>query len=105
MAKPMRRYLLVIAIALLGMTGAIAGTTGAYAQSGCNDRGGQTSCQNNSVGGDATTGTGVKTGHGPLTQPVPPAVSTTNPQQNPQRPQNTQGPVQTNPPAKPFGSR
>ena len=61
------------------------------------------------MGGSAATGTGVKTGHGPLSQPIPPAVSTTNPrqnpQQNPQRPQNMQGPAQTNPPQEPFGSR
>jgi hypothetical protein len=61
------------------------------------------------MGGTAATGTGVKTGHGPLSEPIPPAVSTTNPrqnpQQNPQRPQNMQGPAQTNPPQEPFGSR
>src|SRR5665647_2607265 len=49
------------------------------------------------MGGTATTGTGVKTGKGPLSQPIAPATSTTNPQQqNPQRPQNMQGPAQTN---------
>jgi len=57
------------------------------------------------MGGTATSGTGVRTGQGPLSQPIPPATSTTNPQQNPQRPQNTQGPAQTNPPQQPFGSR
>jgi hypothetical protein len=64
---------------------------------------------NNGMGGTATTGHGVKTGQGPLSQPIPPAVSTTNPQQNlqqsPQRPQNMPGPTQTNPPQQPFGSR
>jgi hypothetical protein len=57
------------------------------------------------MGGNATSGTGTRTGHGPLSQPVPPATSTIIPQQNPQRPQNTWGPVQTNPPQQPFGSR
>jgi hypothetical protein len=61
------------------------------------------------MGGTATSGTGVRTGKGPLSQPIPPATSTTNPQQNPQqnpqRPQNTPGPAQTNPPQEPFGSR
>jgi hypothetical protein len=57
------------------------------------------------AGGTATTGTGVKTGKGPLTQPIPPAVSTSNPPHNPQLPQNMQGPVHTNPPKEPFGSR
>lgn len=64
-------------------------------------------------GGTASTnsssGTGVKTGKGPLTQPIPPAVSTTNPSQNypqnPQRPQNSTGPTLTNPPQQPFGTR
>lgn len=51
------------------------------------------------------TGTAVKTGRGPLSQPIPPAVSATNPQQNPQRPLNTWGPQQTNPPPQPFGSQ
>jgi hypothetical protein len=59
----------------------------------------------NGVGGTASTGTGVKTGKGPLSHPIPPAVSTTNPQPTPQRPQNMQGPTQTNPPEQPFGSR
>lgn len=61
------------------------------------------------MGGSATSGTGVRTGQGPLSKPIPPATSTTNPQQNlqqsPQRPQNTPGPAQTNPPQEPFGSR
>ena len=52
---------------------------------------------------------GVKTGHGPLSKPIPPAVSTTNPneylQQNPQRPQKHAGARETNPPKEPFGSR
>lgn len=61
--------------------------------------------QNGTMGGTATTATGVRTGQGPLSQPIPPAVSTVNPQQNPQRPLGTWGPVQTNPPQQPFGSR
>ena len=55
--------------------------------------------------GPATSGTGVKTGQGPLTKPIPPAVSTVNPPHNPQLPQNMRGPVHTNPPQEPFGSR
>jgi hypothetical protein len=65
--------------------------------------------QGTGKGGTATSGTGVSTGQGPLSQPIPPATSTTNPhqnsQQNPQRPQNTLGPAQTNPSQQPFGSR
>jgi hypothetical protein len=61
--------------------------------------------RNGTSEGTATTGTGVKTGRGPLSQPIPPATSTINPQQNPQRPLNTWGPAQTNPPEQPFGSR
>jgi hypothetical protein len=61
--------------------------------------------RNATSGGTATTGTGVKTGRGPLSQPIPPAVSTVNPQQNPQRPSNTWGPALTNPPEHPFGSQ
>jgi hypothetical protein len=56
------------------------------------------------IGGTATTGIGVKTGRGPLSQRIPPAVSTANPQ-NPNRPQNMQGPAQTSPSQQPFGSR
>jgi hypothetical protein len=70
---------------------------------------GQKSNTGTGMGGTATSGTGVRTGKGPLSQPIPPATSTTNPQQNPQqnpqRPQNTPGPAQTNPPQEPFGSR
>jgi hypothetical protein len=70
---------------------------------------GQKSNTGTGMGGTATSGTGVRTGKGSLSQPIPPAVSTTNPQQNPQqnlqRPQNMQGPAQTNPPQEPFGSR
>ncbi len=56
-----------------------------------------------------TSGTGVKTGKGALSEPIPPATSTTNPQQNLQgnllRPQNMPGPARTNPPQHPFGSK
>jgi hypothetical protein len=56
--------------------------------------------------GTARTGTAVKTGHGPLSRPIPPAVSTLNQQQQyPQHPQSIQGPTQTNPPQQPFGSK
>jgi hypothetical protein len=56
------------------------------------------------VGGTATTGTGVRTGRGPLSYPVPPASSTLNPPYNPQRPQNFRGPASTYPSPYPFGS-
>jgi hypothetical protein len=63
----------------------------------------------NSNSGSESGGTGVKTGHGPLSQPIPPAVSTTNPGQNlqnsPQRPVYSPGPATTNPPQQPFGTR
>jgi hypothetical protein len=55
--------------------------------------------------GTATTGTGVRTGRGPLAHPVPPAVSTLNPPYTSQRPQNFRGPASTYPSPYPFGSR
>ncbi len=54
----------------------------------------------------ASTGTSVKTGQGPLTQPVPPAASSIYTQQNlqgVQRPQGATAPVQTYPSSQPFG--
>jgi hypothetical protein len=61
------------------------------------------------AGGAGTGGTAVKTGKGPLSEPIAPATSTTNPQQNSQgnllRPQNMPGPALTNPPQNPFGSK
>jgi hypothetical protein len=54
-------------------------------------------------------GTGVRTGRGPLSQPIPPATSLINPRQNyyypqtPYRPQYYGGPAVTNPPQYPFG--
>lgn len=60
-------------------------------------------------GGSYGAGTGARTGQGPLSQPVPPATSLTNPRQNyyypqsPNRPQNYGGPAVTNPPQYPFG--
>jgi hypothetical protein len=56
------------------------------------------------TGGTATTGTAVRTGHGPLYYPVPPAVSTLNPPYSPQRPQNFRGPASTYPSPPPFGT-
>lgn len=90
----------------------LAGTAGANAQS-AGDNGGHATRQKARAGSDAggteTKGTGVRTGSGPLSQPIPPAVSTTNPGQNlqqyPQRPSNAPGPALTNPPQQPFGSR
>ena len=57
------------------------------------------------AGGTATTGTAVRTGRSALSQPVPPAVSTSNPPQSSQRPQNFRGPAQTYPSSNPFGTR
>ena len=86
----------------------LGSSTGTLAQ-GTKDTDGAANSQKSNtgtgMGGTATSGTGVRTGKGPLSQPIPPATSTTNPQQNPQRPQNTPGPAQTNPPQEPFGSR
>jgi long-subunit fatty acid transport protein len=63
----------------------------------------------NSAAKIGTSGAPVATGHGPLSQPVPPAVSTANPRQNAQqgsqRPQDYGGPAQTSPWQQPFGSR
>lgn len=63
------------------------------------------------LGGSYGTGgtTGIRTGQGPLSQPIPPATSLTNPRQNyyypqtPNRPQYYGGPAVTNPPQYPFG--
>jgi len=86
----------------------LGSSAGAHAQ-GVGDTGNSSTSQKSNtgtgMGGTATSGTGVRTGQGPLSQPIPPATSTTNPQQNSQRPQNTPGPAQTNPPQQPFGSR
>lgn len=97
MTKATRRYLLAAMIALGSIASANAQSTGirvATDQKSSTD-----------MGGSATSGTGVKTGKGPLNQPIAPAASTMNPQQNPQRPQNMQGPASTNPPEHPFGNR
>lgn len=65
--------------------------------------------KSNSAAQIGRSGAPVATGQGPLSQSVPPAVSTANPRQNvqqgPQRPQNFGGPVQTSPSQQPFGSR
>jgi hypothetical protein len=78
--------------------------TGAQAQSG------QTTNSERKMGGTASGGTGVRTGRGPLSQPIPPAAgSIYNSQQNlqggPLRPQGVQGPVLTSPSQQPFGTR
>jgi hypothetical protein len=95
-------------VTLLATLLVLGSSAGAHAQ-GTKDPGGGAISQNSNsgtgMGGTATSGTGVRTGQGPLSQPIPPATSTTNPQQNSQRPQNTQGPALTNPPQQPFGSR
>ena len=93
---------------LLATLLALGSSAGAHAQ-GVGDAGSAATSQKSStgtgMGGTATSGTGVRTGQGPLSKPIPPATSTTNSQRDPQRPQNTQGPAQTNPPEQPFGSR
>jgi hypothetical protein len=79
----------------------LASVSGAYAQG----------TRDNTYGsGAGTTRHGVKTGEGPLSQSIPLAVSTANPQNNanaraPLRPQNMPGPALTNPPQQPFGTR
>ncbi len=95
------RYLLPIALGLAWFSSAQAQNTRDNSQAPSQ----QSLYPRSDMGGTATTGTGIRTGQGPLTKPIPPAVSTTNPQQNPQYPINRQGPVQTNPPQEPFGSR
>jgi hypothetical protein len=90
----------------------LGGISSAHAQ-GTNQYGGARS------GGYGTTqpggfygyGTAVPTptGRGPLSQPIPPAVSSINRgqniQQDPYRSQNYWGPALTNPPQYPFGVR
>lgn len=88
-------------LAALLTLGLVAGT---HAQDG------QTINTGPKMGGTASSGTGVRTGQGPLSQPVPPAASSIyNSQQNlqgtPQRPQGVPGPVQTFPSRQPFGTR
>lgn len=78
--------------------------------SGAHAQDGQTMNSGPKMGGTASSGTGVKTGQGPLSQPVPPAASSIynsqqNLQGNPQRPQGARGPVQTYPSQQPFGTR
>lgn len=78
--------------------------------SGAHAQDGQTINSGPKMGGTASSGTGVKTGQGPLSQPVPPAASSIynsqqNLQGNPQRPQGARGPVQTYPSQQPFGTR
>jgi hypothetical protein len=90
------------ATACLALLLALGSIAGANAQ-GIHDN------NDNGKADKGTSGSGVKTGRGPLSYPIPPAVSTTNPNQNyqrgPERPQNMPGPALTNPPQQPFGSR
>ena len=81
---------------LLAMLLAFGCVSGAHAQGA--------GTKNNGASAPPSTGRGIETGHGPLSQPIAPAVSMIN-SQNRQRSQNMQGPVQTNPPQQPFGSR
>ncbi len=85
------RCLLAAAIVISGVAGAHAQTDGDADRVTTDQR--------------SNTGSGVKTGRGPLAQPTPPATSTMKPQQDSQRPQNMQGPAQTNPPQHPFGTK
>jgi hypothetical protein len=89
----------------------VGGFSCAQAQ-GVGDTGAQAGSASGSdvqTNGNASTGKPMPTGRGPLLQPIPPAPSTTNPgqniQQSPFRSQNNVGPVRTNPPQQPFGSR
>jgi hypothetical protein len=97
-------------VRLLATLLALVSIAGVHAQD-IGDTGGAAAAKKPStgMGGTASSGTGVRTGRGPLSQPIPPATSTTNPRQNfqqsPQRPLNMQGPAQTNPPQHPFGTR
>jgi hypothetical protein len=106
--REMEAMTMVKTSCLLATVLVLGSSAGTLAQ-GTGDTGGAANSQKTNtdtgMGGNATSGTGVRTGKGPLSKPIPPATSTTNPQQNPQRPQNTQGPAQTNPPQQPFGSR
>jgi hypothetical protein len=86
----------------------LAGGFAANAQGTGND--GRTTTTGQSSNRSSENGkTSVKTGRGPLSQPLPPAVSTTNPgqnlQQSPQRPAYSPGPAMTNPSQQPFGTR
>ena len=85
----------MVKISCLLATVLVLGSSAGTLAQGTGDTGGATTSQNSNtgsgMGGTATTGTGVRTGQGPLSKPIPPATSTTNPQQNPQRPQNTPG--------------
>jgi len=82
---------------------ALGSSTGAFGQGTGNIGPGLIAASG--VRGTAGGRTGVKTGQGPLTQPIPPATSTANPPQNPQRPSGVRGPAQTNPSSYPFGTR
>lgn len=100
----MRAKLFQVMIALVAL-GSIAS---AHAQGTNQYGGGQRGRYYN--GGDfynGYAGAGVPTGRGPMSQPIPPAVSSGNRgqniQQSPYRPQNNWGPALTNPPQHPFG--
>lgn len=75
----------------------LAGATGTRAQ-GINDS--INAGHRTGVGGTATTGTGVPTGHSPLSQPVPPAANSNNYRYGAGR-----VPTATSPSRDPFGTR
>ena len=100
----MRTKLCSLIVSLLVLGGSASGGAQGIGETDLSS-GGKKLDNNSGIGGTATSGTGVKTGKGPLSQPIPPAASTLNPQQNPQRPLNTRGPTLTNPPQQPFGSK
>jgi hypothetical protein len=92
---------LLIGLAVIGWVPAAHAQTNRYGNSG-----GYVT----SPGGTYSTGggTGVRTGQGPLSQPIPPATSLSNPRQNYYNGQMYGGryyggPAQTNPPQNPFG--
>src|ERR1041385_5408617 len=103
MEKP-SRFVLVIALAIAAVTWRTVVVTHAQDSSDHN----RAHNSGTGVGGTASSGTGVRTGQSPLSQPIPPATSTINPQQNfqqaPQRPQNFRGPAMTYPSQHPFGT-
>jgi hypothetical protein len=89
---------------LAGLT-VIGSLSAAHAQ-GYRDSGGYVTAPGGTYGTGG--GTGVRTGQGPLSQPVPPATSLSNPQQNYYNGRTHGGPyyggpAQTNPPQNPFG--
>lgn len=98
---------IVIGLVALGsIASAHAQGTNQYGGQGGGYRGGY---YNGGSAYNGYAGAGVPTGRGPMSQPIPPAVSSTNRgqnvQQSPYRSQNNWGPTLTNPPQHPFGGQ